>query len=188
MLPKGTKRAISSSDQDQLRNDAAEKELKSLNPEADFVIYGDVRVDDHVEFHGTISIENPTGQEVELFQRLYEYYQKRDEDPGEGKLSLTNAKIAFDNQGVKSIEMSSSPAQLSPDYGGIDFNPNNINLSEQGDKVQINFSPTDIQSLNLQSINGILPVIINISPLPSVLPLLGLSPQKEEEFEVSSLN
>jgi len=78
-------------------------------------------------------------------------------------------------------EKSSSPV------GGIDFNPNNINLSERGNNIQINFSVTDIQNLNLQSINGILPVIINISPLPSILPLLGLAP-KEEEFELSSLN
>ena len=34
----------------------------------------------------------------------------------------------------------------------------------------------------------VLPVIINIAPLPSVLPLLGLEPQRDEEFEVSSLN
>jgi len=87
----------------------------------------------------------------------------------------------------ESEETGSSPVQ-SDNLGGIDFNPNNINLSEQGDKIQINFTATDIQNLNLESINGILPVIINISPLPSVLPLLGLSPQKEEEFKVSSLN
>ena len=72
--------------------------------------------------------------------------------------------------------------------GGIDFNPNNVSIDEQGDKVQINFSPSPLQNLNPESINGILPVIINISPLPSVLPLLGLEPQRDEEFEVSSLN
>ncbi|MCK5012361.1 MAG: LysM peptidoglycan-binding domain-containing protein [Candidatus Omnitrophica bacterium] len=83
----------------------------------------------------------------------------------------------------------SSPVQASPEYGGIDFNPNNINLNEQGDKMRINFSAAGLQNLNPESINGILPVIINISPLPSILPLLGLAPQREEEgFEVSSLN
>ena len=83
----------------------------------------------------------------------------------------------------------SSPVQASPEYGGIDFNPNNINLNEQGNKMRINFSAAGLQNLNPESINGILPVIINISPLPSILPLLGLAPQREEEgFEVSSLN
>jgi len=73
--------------------------------------------------------------------------------------------------------------------GGIDFNPNNINLNEQGDKIQINFSASALQSLNPESIIGILPVIINISPLPSIMPLLGLAPQKEKDYlEVSSLN
>jgi len=37
-------------------------------------------------------------------------------------------------------------------------------------------------------ITGFAPVIINITPLPSILPLLGLEPGKNEEFEVSSLN
>jgi len=82
---------------------------------------------------------------------------------------------------------SSSPIVSELNPGGIDFNPNNINLSEQGDKMQIKFSTTGLQNLNLESINGILPVIINISPLPSILPLLGLAP-KEEDFELSSLN
>lgn len=72
--------------------------------------------------------------------------------------------------------------------GGIDFNSNNANINEQGDKIQINFSTANIEGLNPESINGILPVIINISPLQSVLPLLGLEPKKEEEFELSSLN
>ena len=67
------------------------------------------------------------------------------------------------------------PRQSKAEHGGIDFNPNNLNLSEQGDKSQIQFSADNIQDLNPQSINGILPVIINISPLPSVLPLLGLN-------------
>ena len=97
-------------------------------------------------------------------------------------IAKLSSKQTWDN-----AMLSSSP--VSPEYGGIDFNPNNINLNERGDRLQINFSTTNIQNLNLESINGILPVIINISPLPSVLPLLGLEPQREEEeFELSSLN
>jgi len=37
-------------------------------------------------------------------------------------------------------------------------------------------------------ITGFAPVIINLIPLPSVLPLPGLKPKKEEEFEISCFN
>ena len=99
------------------------------------------------------------------------------------KLLRVEAEAMIEERIKEVTEESSSP------IGGIDFNPNNINLSEQGDKMQINFSATDLQNLNPESINGILPVIINISPLPSFLPLLGLEPRKKENYvEVSSLN
>jgi len=98
-------------------------------------------------------------------------------------------EIEYANQQDERLQQAIAQASSSPLKipGGIDFNPNNVNLTEQGDKVQINFTNTGIQNFNPESINGILPVIINISPLPSILPLLGLAP-KEEEFEVSSLN
>jgi len=69
--------------------------------------------------------------------------------------------------------------------GGIDFNPNHVDLSEEGDEIQIRFSASDLQNLDPQSITGILPVIIHITPLPSVLPLLGLAPKREDEIELS---
>jgi len=42
--------------------------------------------------------------------------------------------------------------------------------------------------LNMQ-IDGFSPIIINITPIPSVLPLLGLEPRsRDDELEVSRLN
>ena len=87
-----------------------------------------------------------------------------------------------------SSPVSLNEADSKEQLGGIDFNSNNVNLIEQGDKFQIDFSATGLETLNPESINGILPVIINISPLPSVLPLLGLGQKKEEEFKLSYLN
>ncbi|MBI3617844.1 MAG: hypothetical protein HY210_06475 [Candidatus Omnitrophica bacterium] len=40
-----------------------------------------------------------------------------------------------------------------------------------------------MQELIDAGIDGFAPVIINITPLPSVLPLLGLEPRKEEDAE-----
>jgi len=105
-------------------------------------------------------------------------------------LDLTEAIGGILAVGIDLTDVASSPATtpVSQEYGGIDFNANNLNLTEHGDKMQIKFSDIDIENLNPESINGILPVIINISPLPSILPLLGLEPRKDEDFELSSLN
>ena len=32
-----------------------------------------------------------------------------------------------------------------PDYGGIDFNPNNLNLKEQGNKIDFNIPVSSIE-------------------------------------------
>ena len=72
---------------------------------------------------------------------------------------------------------------------------NTIDLGREGAGVDIQFDPTELQEIIDAGIDGLVPsevegfapVIINITPLPSVLPLLGLEPQrKEDELEVSS--
>ena len=79
--------------------------------------------------------------------------------------------------------------------GGIDMN--SIDLDREGAGVDIQFDPAELQGLIDAGIDGFAPVIIRpkqhsadnpgITPLPSVLPLLGLEPQrKEDELEVSS--
>ena len=66
---------------------------------------------------------------------------------------------------------------------------NAIDLSRQGAGVDIQFDAAELQELIDAGIDGFAPVIINITPLPSVLPLLGLEPaNKEEDMEVSRLN
>ena len=66
---------------------------------------------------------------------------------------------------------------------------NSIDLGREGAGVDIQFDPTELQDIIDAGIDGFAPVIINITPLPSVLPLLGLEPaKKEEELTVSSLN
>ncbi len=50
------------------------------------------------------------------------------------------------------------------------------------------FDPAELQELIDLGIDGFAPVIINITPLPSVLPLLGLDPatKEEEPLELSA--
>ena len=81
--------------------------------------------------------------------------------------------------------VASSPVASEEKVGGIDLNK--INVDRQG-SVDIQFNPVKIQEIIDMGITGFAPVIINLAPLSSILPLLGLKPEREEDFELSSLN
>ena len=70
------------------------------------------------------------------------------------------------------------PAQLSP--GGIDFNPEVMNLKEQGEKIDFNLPDFDLQGIDASQIRGILPVIINITPITNFPLLLGMAVDGED--------
>jgi hypothetical protein len=63
--------------------------------------------------------------------------------------------------------------------GGIDFNPNNLNLSEEGQRFD--FDSLDFPGILPDAVNGIRPVIINITPVVNFPVLLGLAVKEEEE-------
>jgi len=67
-------------------------------------------------------------------------------------------------------------------HGGIDFNK--ISVEREGSRINFNFEPETITPLLQQEINGFIPVIINIAPINSVLPLLGLAPIRDEDVEL----
>ena len=72
--------------------------------------------------------------------------------------------------------------------GGIDFNAKHLNLNENGEKVNFDFGTAGFENLQPDSINGLQPIIINITPLPSIYPLLGLNqPASTEKFESAKL-
>jgi len=71
--------------------------------------------------------------------------------------------------------------------GGIDFNPNNLNLTTGGDILHFDFpklTPEQIQQINL---NGFFPVIINIAPVTNFMMLLGESEIEDEQPVILSL-
>ena len=92
--------------------------------------------------------------------------------------------------------------------GGIDMNE--IKVDRQGSGVDIQFDPAMMQDILINGVDGFVPVILNITPINSVMPLLGLKktePQepseritridpylsydprnREEEYAISSLN
>ena len=79
-------------------------------------------------------------------------------------------------------------AQLNKVNGGIDMNE--LEVDRQGSGVDIKFNmDAAMQPLLNMDIQGFSPRFINFYEIPSILPLLGLEPRREdEEFEVSSLN
>ena len=58
--------------------------------------------------------------------------------------------------------------------GGIDLDVRNLDLKETGEKMPFNFPIADPALFNPANINAVVPVIINITPLPNLYPSLGM--------------
>ena len=79
-------------------------------------------------------------------------------------------------------------AKAKNDVGGIDFNPDALNLQQQGQTIDFKFDNTIFQNIQPNSVNGIVPIIINITPITNYLPLLGLSDTDDtEESKLSQI-
>jgi len=92
-------------------------------------------------------------------------------------------KDTLDNRGGSSPIVSQGKEEKP---GGIDFNPNNLNLKEQGQAIDINF--TNIPNIQPDTVNGVTPVIINITPVVNFPLLLGESEEQSDDFSLSQLN
>ena len=75
----------------------------------------------------------------------------------------------------KVLNSSSSPV------GGIDFNPNMLELSDQGQGINFIMDNSVLQNIQTNLIHGIQPVIINITPITNFMPLIGLSDSEDLE-------
>ncbi|MCK5581355.1 MAG: UDP-3-O-acyl-N-acetylglucosamine deacetylase [Candidatus Omnitrophica bacterium] len=89
----------------------------------------------------------------------------------------------FAEHTLQKLNESSSPINEHADIGGIDLNE--INVDRQGTRIDVQFAPESLQPIMDMQIDGFAPVIINIIPLPSIMPLLGLD-DAEEPLELSS--
>jgi len=82
-------------------------------------------------------------------------------------------------------DLSSQNNDLLADPGGIDMN--NIEVDREGSGVTIQFDPAQLEDIEGLEIDGFVPVIINITPVPNILPLLGLEPAlRPKDIELSS--
>jgi len=97
-------------------------------------------------------------------------------------LERLKREIAEKRKEIRNFDQANDAAMLNtdnPDYGGIDFNANNLNLKAQGDKIKFDL-PANLQDIQPTSINGITPVIINITPITNFHLLIGLSDKEEQ--------
>ena len=106
-------------------------------------------------------------------------------------INAVEAAIGQINAANSPVVAASSPVTAPMEekkVGGIDFNPALLNLQIKRDRFGVPL-PLPQQPVKNIHIDGLFPVIINITPLPSLLPLLGLDPSnKKESMEVSRLN
>jgi len=71
--------------------------------------------------------------------------------------------------------------------GGIDFNAENMNIITKGDEIDFNL-PLDLQNISSSSIEGFVPIIINITPVTNFIGLLGLDDKGDDLVNVISQN
>jgi hypothetical protein len=68
--------------------------------------------------------------------------------------------------------------------GGIDFNSKNLQLDTEGQQINMTLDPAMIEQFKTGNFSGIYPIILNITPIPSIVPLLGL---KEESTQIARI-
>jgi len=77
----------------------------------------------------------------------------------------------------------SSPLDSVKNPGGIDLNPNNLNLQTQGKSFDFQLPLDSIDLQNIR-IDGFTPVIINVAPLTNLPLLLGLVEEAQDTENV----
>jgi hypothetical protein len=121
-----------------------------------------------------------------LRDEVLELFLEREEDGrdlyAEEKLKEQRAKRPLEFKFPQAGE--SNAAMRSP--GGIDFDANKMGMrvSKEGAGVDITFDPAMVERMKRDGFDGFVPVIINITPVASILPLLGLAPRREEEEQL----
>ncbi len=105
-------------------------------------------------------------------------FKLKDED---AKLSTADVQAALkvlSDSGNPAAASEMKDADRAQDLGGIDLAnvAAGLRVQRTGDTVTVSFDPAMIERIKTQGVNGFKPVIINIMPVRSLLPALGLAP------------
>ena len=71
------------------------------------------------------------------------------------------------------------------EVGGIDLNPNLLELQIEGDRLELNV-PIDTGTIEPVQIEGLLPVIINVTPITNLPLILGAAPSEPELYAAAT--
>ncbi len=94
-----------------------------------------------------------------------------------GKVDLAMLNIAGAEE--KNGGADETSAAIIRKKGGVDFNQ--INVNRVGKTIQMDFDPAQLNQLLEGGFEGFTTVIINIAPIQSLLPLLGVALRREDE-------
>jgi len=106
-------------------------------------------------------------------------YRKYEGDPKELHPNIQKAMDAFNKEAKDDGAMlQSERATQAP--GGIDFNPQNLELEIQGNRRDVPFTLTP-ENLDRTNFEGFYPVIFNITPVTNIPLILGSSEETDDE-------
>ena len=119
-------------------------------------------------------------QSVPLLKSLQDNMELNADDRSTVKTALSKISdnaMAADDGGIDHAQTADLKARgidssLEKDVGGIDMN--NIEIDRAGTSNEIQFDVDAMQPLLDMNITGFAPIIIDIVPLPSIMPVLGL--------------
>ncbi|MDD3375318.1 MAG: hypothetical protein PHY73_06330 [Candidatus Omnitrophica bacterium] len=106
--------------------------------------------------------------------------------PSPESLDIIEAKLSEVNRENESKKKAGKKGKVSSTIkGGIDFNAENMNVTTKGGEINFNL-PLDMQNITSSSIEGFVPIIINITPVTDFMGLLGLDADDEiKEKQIS---
>ncbi len=154
-----------------------------------------------MEYHITFgSLFDPlSGEEVnrlvDAMKKALDEAQRRNLEYAQpvGRLSGYSNRKKFFYVTEETSGLLSDQAMISDNIGGIDMN--RINIDRKGRVIEMEIDPVLMRDILINGVDGFIPVIIDLTPINSVLPLLGLNPEqeigpanKQEELALFSMN
>ena len=105
------------------------------------------------------------------------------------RVSVAQKRYVVDDEVLKSQRHKVTRLQevRADKFGGIDFNPDKLEIRSKGGGVQVNVPRIDIRQLNSPDFTGFTPVIIEIVPVTNLPLLIGAGEEDAESMVLSRL-
>ncbi|MFH0754820.1 MAG: L,D-transpeptidase family protein [Candidatus Omnitrophota bacterium] len=126
---------------------------------------------DHRLFNGFIFRPVDAKDSIRKGRSAWQSYQDRDDGKYLDDIGVADNDALYRLWGTKMDENRPVPdIELSSDKGGIDLNPERLDIKSSGEAVELNVDPAQLEAM--QRADGLMPVIIDIQPLADLLQFL----------------